>query len=204
MATEELARIFAVQREAFSAERYPALQLRRDRLARLLGIVTRHEDALVAAIARDFGHRSSHETRLAELYVVAAEARHAIRRLRRWMRPRRVATPWHLLPASASIMYQPLGVAGVISPWNYPVQLALAPAVAALAAGNRVMLKPSEMTPATSVLLAELIATHFREDEVAVAIGGADVAGVISEGFSITRLPAARAATAGASASCTG
>ena len=175
MAAEELARILGVQREAFSAERYPDLRLRRDRLARLLGIVTRHEGALVDAIARDFGHRSSHETRLAELYVVAAEARHAIRSLPRWMKPRRVATPWHLLPASASIMYQPLGVAGVISPWNYPVQLALAPAVAALAAGNRVMLKPSEMTPATSLLLGELVATHFREDEFAVVLGDADV-----------------------------
>ena len=174
-ATDALERILRVQREAFAAERYPDLAARRDRLARLLGIVTRHEDALVAAIARDFGHRSSHETRLAELYVVAAEARHAIRRLPRWMKPRRVATPWHLLPASASIVYQPLGVAGVISPWNYPVQLALAPAIAAIAAGNRVMLKPSEMTPATSALLCELVATTFREDEFAVVPGDAGV-----------------------------
>ena len=174
-ATGELERILRIQREAFGAERYPDLRTRRDRLARLLGIVTRHEDALVAAIARDFGHRSSHETRLAELYVVAAEARHAIRRLPRWMKPRRVATPWHLLPASARIIRQPLGVVGGISPWNYPVQLALAPAIAAIAAGNRVMLKPSEMTPATSVLLRELVATHFREDEFAVVLGDADV-----------------------------
>ncbi len=175
MNPDALARILRVQRAAFAAERYPDLPARRDRLARLLAIVTRHGDALVDAIARDFGHRSSHETRLAELYVVAAEARHAIRRLPRWMRPRRIATPWHLLPASASVVHQPLGVAGVISPWNYPVQLALAPAIAALAAGNRVMLKPSEMTPATSVLLNELIATHFREDEFAIVLGDAGV-----------------------------
>ena len=74
------------------------LRSRRDRLERLAQIVTRHEAELVAAIDRDFGHRSPHETRLAELYIVAAEARHAIRRLSRWMKPRRVATPWHLLP----------------------------------------------------------------------------------------------------------
>ena len=174
-ATEALERVLRVQREAFAAERYPDLAARRDRLARLLGIVTQHEDALVAAITRDFGHRSSHETRLAELYVVAAEARHAIRRLPHWMKSRRVATPWHLLPASAGIIRQPLGVAGVISPWNYPVQLALAPAIAAIAAGNRVMLKPSEMTPATSALLCELVATTFREDEFAVVLGDAGV-----------------------------
>ena len=106
--------------------------------ARIADIVTRHERELVAAIDEDFGHRSRHETRLAELYIVAAEARLAMRRLPRWMKPRRVATPWHLLPASARVVRQPLGVAGVISPWNYPVQLALAPVVAALAAGNRV------------------------------------------------------------------
>jgi coniferyl-aldehyde dehydrogenase len=172
---ETLSRILQVQRRAFDVERYPDLRTRRDRLERLSRLVTQDEERLVAAVDRDFGHRSAHETRLAELYVVAAEVRQAIRRLPRWMKPSRVATPWHLRPATARILRQPLGVIGVISPWNYPVQLALAPAVAALAAGNRVMLKPSEMTPATSALLAELVAAHFRVDEFAVVQGGADV-----------------------------
>jgi coniferyl-aldehyde dehydrogenase len=172
---DSLSRMFERQRGAFNAERYPELQLRRDRLERLAQIVTQHEGELVVAIEQDFGHRSSHETRLAELYIVAAEARHAIRRLPGWMKPRRVATPWHLLPASASIVRQPLGVVGVISPWNYPVQLALAPVVAALAAGNRVMLKPSELTPATSALLAQLVAARFREDEFVVVLGDATI-----------------------------
>ncbi len=171
----ELGRILSVQHEAFAAEPYPDLATRRDCLARLINLVDRHNAALVAAVSRDFGHRATQETRLAELYVVAAEARHAIRRLSRWMGPQRVAMPWHLLPASAWIMHQPLGVAGVISPWNYPVQLAIAPAIAALAAGNRVMLKPSEATPATSALLAELVAERFREDEFAVVLGDAGV-----------------------------
>jgi len=170
-----LERLLLVQRSAFEAERYPSVATRRDRLERLRRIVTQHESRFVAAIERDFGHRSAHETRLAELYIVGAEARHAIRRLSRWMKPRRVATPWHLLPASARIMHQPVGVVGIISPWNYPVQLALAPAVAAIAAGNRVMLKPSELTPATSALLAELVSTSFREDEFAVIEGDADI-----------------------------
>ena len=170
-----LERLLLVQRSAFEAERYPGVATRRDRLERLRRIVTQHESRFVAAIERDFGHRSAHETRLAELYIVGAEARHAIRRLSRWMKPRRVATPWHLLPASARIMHQPVGVVGIISPWNYPVQLALAPAVAAIAAGNRVMLKPSELTPATSSLLAELVSAAFREDEFAVVEGDADI-----------------------------
>ena len=172
---EALARILHVQRNAFNVERYPDLPTRRDRLERLSRIVTQHEDELIAAVDRDFGHRSPHETRLAELYIVTAEARYAIRHLARWMKPRRVATPWHLRPASARIVRQPLGVVGVISPWNYPVQLALAPVVAALAAGNRVMLKPSELTPATSALLAQRVAAHFREDEFAVVEGNAAV-----------------------------
>jgi len=170
-----LERVLLIQRAAFAADRYPSVATRRDRLGRLARIVTQHEDGFVAAIDRDFGHRSAHETRLAELYIVRAEARHAIRRLSRWMKPQRVATPWHLLPASARIMHQPVGVVGIISPWNYPVQLALAPAVAAIAAGNRVMLKPSELTPATSSLLAELVSAAFREDEFAVVEGDADV-----------------------------
>jgi len=170
-----LERLLLIQRSAFEAERYPSVATRRDRLERLRRIVTQHESRFVAAIERDFGHRSAHETRLAELYIVGAEARHAIRRLSRWMKPRRVATPWHLLPASARIMHQPVGVVGIISPWNYPVQLALAPAVAAIAAGNRVMLKPSELTPATSSLLAELVSAAFREDEFAVVEGDADI-----------------------------
>jgi coniferyl-aldehyde dehydrogenase len=89
------------------------------------------------------------------------------------MKPERVATPLHLLPARARIERQPLGVAGIISPWNYPVQLALSPASGALAAGNRVLLKPSELTPATSALLRELVAAKFNEDEFSVLLGDA-------------------------------
>ncbi len=167
--------IFAAQREAFARERYPSLAVRRDRLRRLRSIVIAHEARLVAAVAQDFGGRSAHETRLAELFIVASECSHAQRLLPRWMRAERVATPLHLLPARARIERQPVGVVGIVSPWNYPVQLALAPMVGALAAGNRVMLKPSELTPATSALLAELIAAAFAQDEVAVVQGGSDV-----------------------------
>src|SRR4029079_13005945 len=178
-----LARLFELQRAAFAHERFPTLATRRDRLARLRKLVADHEQRFSAAVDRDFGHRSAHETRLAELYIVTAEIAHAQSHLAQWMRPRRVPTPLHLLPGRARIERQPLGVAGIISPWNYPVQLALGPALAALAAGNRVLLKPSELTPATSSLLSELTAAHFAEDEFAVVLGDADA------GRAFTRLP---------------
>jgi len=179
----ELRRRFDALRAAFARESWPDVAVRRDRLVRLAAIVREREADFVAAIARDFGHRSAHETRLAELYVVASEARLAIRRLPRWMRPERVRTPIQLRPGWARILPQPLGVAGIVSPWNYPVQLALAPAVAALAAGNRVMLKPSEVTPTTSALLAEAIGERFAPDEFAVVTGGA------ATGAAFARLP---------------
>ena len=166
-----LERLFALQRAAFAHERYPDLATRRDRLARLGALVMDNEKRFVDAVNQDFGHRSAHETRLAELYIVSSGIRHAQAQLARWMKPERVAMPLHLKPARARIERQPLGVAGIISPWNYPVQLALSPAMGALAAGNRVLLKPSEMTPATSALLQELIAARFREDEFAVVLG---------------------------------
>jgi len=171
----ELARLFDVQRAAFAKERYPSLDVRRNRLARLLDFVTRHEARFIEAVDQDFGGRSSHETRLAELYIVAAEIADSRRHLARWMRPQRVATPIHLKPGRARIERQPVGVVGVISPWNYPVQLALAPVAGAIAAGNRVLLKPSELTPATSALLRELAVESFAEEEFAVVLGDASV-----------------------------
>src|SRR6185503_475457 len=135
----ELERLFAVQRAAFERERFPALATRRDRLQRLMKLTVDSEDRIVAAIAEDFGHRSAHETRLAECYIVASATRHALRHLKRWMKPVRVATPLHLQPGRAEIIRQPVGIVGVISPWNYPLQLALTPVIGALAAGNRVL-----------------------------------------------------------------
>ena len=176
----ELQALFARQRAAFAAAPWPDAPTRRNRLTRLLDVLG-DEPAFVAALEQDFGHRSAHETRLAELYVVAAEIRHAQRQLARWMRPQRVSTPLRLWPGRARVLREPRGVVGIISPWNYPVQLALAPVVAALAAGNRVLLKPSELTPATSALLAERIAQRFAPEELAVVQGDAMVGAAFSE-----------------------
>jgi coniferyl-aldehyde dehydrogenase len=174
-AVPDLARLFDAQQAAFARERYPDEATRRGRLSRLLALVDDNERALVGAIDRDFGHRSAHETRLAELYIVTSGLRYALANLARWMKPQRVATPMSLWPARGVVMRQPLGVVGIISPWNYPVQLALAPAIGAIAAGNRVAIKPSELTPNVSALLRELVAQRFRDDELVVVLGGADV-----------------------------
>jgi coniferyl-aldehyde dehydrogenase len=168
--------LFDLQRAAFDRQRQPGERVRRDRLRRLLDITRRHEADIVAAASADFGHRAAADTLLGDLLPTLAAIRHAQRHLRRWMAPRRVPTPFYLRPGRSRVLRQPLGVVGVISPWNYPWHLALVPAAAALAAGNRVMLKPSEHTPAISALLARLVKAQFDPDELAVVQGGAEAA----------------------------
>ncbi|NCT84870.1 MAG: coniferyl aldehyde dehydrogenase [Comamonadaceae bacterium] len=180
---ERLHLALTAQRRAFEAERMPSYEVRRDRLERLLAMTRRHGEALAAAMAQDFGHRARQESLLADIFTVESGARHALKSLRRWMKPRRVATPLHFLPGRNVLMRQPLGVVGVVSPWNYPYYLAMEPAVAALAAGNRVLIKPSELTPATSELMARLVAEHFRPEEMQVITGDAEV------GKAFTQLP---------------
>ncbi|MFC3326234.1 coniferyl aldehyde dehydrogenase [Mesorhizobium cantuariense] len=166
---------FQLQRAAFEAQPFPDVSVRKDRLKRLLALTERHEADICAAIDADFGGRSAHETRLAELFVVRAGIRHALSHVRGWMRERRVATTMPFLPGRNRLIPQPLGVVGIVSPWNYPFQLAVAPVTAALAAGNRVLIKPSELTPAFSALLAKLVAEHFAPDELSVITGDADM-----------------------------
>ena len=142
-----LSAAFDRQKAAFARDPFPGLDARRDRLRRLLALTEDHEAEFCAAIDADFGGRSAHETRLAEIIVVRARIRHALSHLSSWMAEKRVPTAMPFWPARNRLLPQPLGVAGIVSPWNYPFQLALAPATAALAAGNRVLIKPSELTP---------------------------------------------------------
>ncbi|HEY8877403.1 MAG TPA: coniferyl aldehyde dehydrogenase [Roseateles sp.] len=172
---ERLHLALSTQRRAYEAERMPSYEVRRDRLQRLLKMTQQHAEALAAAIAQDFGHRARQESLLADIFTVEAGAKHALRHLRRWMKPRRVSTPLHFQPARNALMRQPLGVVGIVSPWNYPYYLAMEPAVAALAAGNRVLIKPSELTPATSELMARIVAEHFKPEEMQVITGDAEV-----------------------------
>ncbi|MBE7418667.1 MAG: coniferyl aldehyde dehydrogenase [Ideonella sp.] len=173
--TEHLHLALRQQRAAFEREPMPTLAVRRDRLRRVHAMTLRHADALADAIAADFGHRARQETLLAEVFTVRAGARHAIAHVGRWMKARRVATQLHFLPGRNRLLPQPLGVAGIVAPWNYPYYLSMAPAIAALAAGNRVMIKPSELTPATSQLLATMVAADFAADEMQVVTGDAEV-----------------------------
>ncbi|HEY8553306.1 MAG TPA: coniferyl aldehyde dehydrogenase [Burkholderiales bacterium] len=173
--TDRMRRILERQRAAFLADMNPPCAVRRDRLDRLLAMTERHTDALVAAISEDFGHRSRQETLLTDVLTVIAAIKHARRHLKRWMKPRRAPTALQYRPAHNRILRQPLGVVGIVSPWNYPYQLAVGPAVGALAAGNRVMIKPSELTPRLAALLARIAAETFAEDELAVVTGDASV-----------------------------
>ena len=170
----DLRRLLELQRRAFAADPLPGRALRIDRLQRLRGMVEKHEAEFAAAISADFGGRSRHETLVAEVFVIVAAVKHAIRHLGRWMRMRRAPTALYYRPGYNRILPQPVGVAGIVAPWNYPLQLALGPAVGALAAGNRVMLKPSELTPRLSALLARVVEETFAADEFAVITGGAD------------------------------
>ncbi|WDI30458.1 coniferyl aldehyde dehydrogenase [Hyphococcus flavus] len=169
---QELARLFSLQKQAYLAAPYPTYSERIDRLDLLIRLTETNEDKFIEAISADFGNRSSFETVVAEIVVTVSGAKHARKHLKHWMRPRGVATPVHMLPAKSRIEPQPLGVVGIISPWNYPLQLALAPAAAALAAGNRVLIKPSELTPRLSEVLQQAIASQFDETVCAVVTGG--------------------------------
>lgn len=168
------------QRAAFHAEPFPSLAERRDRLDRLRRLIKERGEAFCDSIAADFGNRSRHETTLLEIAPLLAELRHAKAHLGRWMRPRRRGNSLEFLQISNWVEYQPLGVVGIMVPWNYPILLALGPLVDVLAAGNRAMIKPSELLPKTSALLATIIPDYFDPAEVTVVEGGVDVAEAFS------------------------
>jgi coniferyl-aldehyde dehydrogenase len=164
------------QREDYLREGVVSAERRKDRLERAIGLLKAHQQRLVDAMAADFGHRSHHQSLLTDVAGSIGPLRHAQKHVARWMRPekRKVGPfPLNLLGAKARVEYQPLGVVGVISPWNFPVNLTFTPLAGVLAAGNRCMIKPSEFTPETSRVLAEIFPTVFDELEIAVVTGGA-------------------------------
>ncbi|MDC7690206.1 coniferyl aldehyde dehydrogenase [Vogesella indigofera] len=163
-------------RDAANLVPYPSLAQRRQWLDGLARLLQQHQHELAAAISADFGHRSVVETRLAEVFPTLAGIRHARRQLATWLRPQRRPVSLWFQPARARLLPQPLGVVGIIVPWNYPLFLALGPLVAALAAGNRALLKMSELTPHTGTLLATLLSRYLGDDVVRVVTGDAGVA----------------------------
>ena len=162
-------------RAAWRSEPDPEPGIRRARLRALRAAMVRRKDDVAEAVRSDFGARSKHETWIAEIVTTAGAVRHMERHLERWMRPERRRVSSTLWLARAELRRQPLGVVGVIAPWNYPFHLAVLPVATAVAAGNRVMLKPSELTPATGELLRELLVEALGDDVVAVHTGGVEV-----------------------------
>jgi coniferyl-aldehyde dehydrogenase len=172
----DLHRLYDLQRRAAATQPPPELRARLRSLTRLSEAVSQHSPALAASISADFGHRSAHETFLLELVPLQNAIRHAKRHLHRWMRPERRRVNGICWPNAAWVRYQPLGVVGIMAAWNYPLALSLLPVVDALAAGNRVLLKPSEHTPGFSRRLRDVLAEAIPEQELGVVLGGADVA----------------------------
>jgi len=175
LADGELQALLRHQQKAFRDDMAPSRTVREDRLRRLARLIETHSEQFAASISDDFGTRSSTEIRITEIMLLQSGIRHAIRHLTRWMKPRRVATALAYRPGRSLVIRQPLGVVGIISPWNYPLQLALAPLIGALAAGNRAMIKPSELTPQFSAALRTVVAETFAPDEVHVVTGDAVV-----------------------------
>ncbi|MFM5924509.1 MAG: coniferyl aldehyde dehydrogenase [Novosphingobium sp.] len=180
---DRLAALLSRQRNAFLAASIPTLKERRADLKKLRSAILARRAGIEAALNADFGHRSRHETAMMDIMTPVEGINNLLRNLRRFMRSerRRVAMTFRF--ASARVEYQPLGVIGIVSPWNYPLALALMPLATALAAGNRAMIKPSEFTPQTSSLLAGMLGEIFLEDRVAVVTGDASV------GAAFTSLP---------------
>jgi len=175
-------RLFDTQRVAFAAAPMPDLAARRADLKRLKGVLIANRERFVAALSADFGGRSSAET-MAEILVVVHHINYCLRRLKRWMKPQRRSTSLLMATTKAMVYYQPLGVVGVISPWNYSIALSAGPLVFALAAGNRVMLKMSESTPRAAELMRHVLSEAFEERQVAVILGESETA------QEFTRLP---------------
>ena len=180
MTAQDLQTAFDRLRAASRAGGAPDVQARRRRLETLADLIHANGQAFTDAISEDFAGRSPDETRMLELAPLLRGIGHARRHVGRWMRDEPRSVDMIFQPARAWVRYEPLGVVGILSPWNYPLFLALSPLIDALAAGNRAMLKPSERTPRFSDLLARAVAEHFEPDQVCVVTGGVDAARAFS------------------------
>lgn len=177
----DLDAILKAQRTSFNKNPNPSWNERKANLKKLGDAIAAHETEFQEAISQDFGNRAFEETTLAEVLVIKGGISHALKHTKHWMRTRRAATAMQYKPGRNRIVPQPLGVIGIISPWNYPLQLAIMPLIGALGAGNRAMIKPSEYTPAFSALLKKVLSEIFTDEEVYVATGGVKVAQAFSE-----------------------
>ena len=171
--TAELERIFALQHAASRASPATPWEVRAGRLKRLRQLLREQRAALASAISADFGQRSRHETELLEINPLLDGIAHSLKHGQAWMRRRQRPVGFKYRPGSASLMPQPLGVAGIVVPWNYPLALSIGPLNGALSAGNRALVKLSELTPRFGELMAALVAERFAEDELRIFNGDA-------------------------------
>ena len=175
--TARMADILQRQRAAFTTARPEALAVRKDRLKRIIAMMVDTGEEFARAISRDFGHRSNEQSLMTDIMPSISAAKYCLKHIDRWAKTERRSPmfPLGLLGAKAELRYEPKGVIGIVSPWNFPVGLTVGPLAQAFAAGNRAMIKPSEFTEDTSQLMKEVFARYFAEDELAVCTGGPDV-----------------------------
>ncbi|RZO95339.1 MAG: coniferyl aldehyde dehydrogenase [Gammaproteobacteria bacterium] len=186
-AIQEMNRILELQKSLNIKEGAPDISLRKDRLDRVIAMVNKYDKQIIKSVSQDFGNRDPMMSAATEVASVIGPMEHAKKNLKKWMKTEKrkaaiapLGSALSLLGARAEVRYQPKGVVGAISPWNFPMNLALAPLAGIIAAGNRVMHKPSELTPATSDLLKLMVEEYFDEAEMAVFVGDAEVGAAFS------------------------
>ena len=179
----EMEAVMRKQRAAHHQMRPEPMALRKDRIERAMKLLTDHGEDLCKVMAADFGNRSPHQSMITDIAGTVKFGRYCLKHMDKWARPERrhVQFPLGLLGAKAEVRYEPKGVVGILSPWNFPVNLAFGPLMQIFAAGNRAMIKPSEFTEKTSLLTKELVEEYFTPDECAVFTGGPEVAAAFSE-----------------------
>jgi coniferyl-aldehyde dehydrogenase len=178
---QQLNAIFTLQQKSYALYRYPEYRLRKGKLKQLLYEIVKHEEELAAAVSRDFGHRCHEQTWISEIFQITSTIRYVVKNLRQWMKKHKRHTSLIFQPARSYVCYQPLGVVGIMVPWNYPILLSLSPLVYAIAAGNRVCIKMSEFTPHTNAVIRRICQDCFTIDEVAVITGKSEVAQEFSQ-----------------------
>jgi len=179
----EMERVLEGQRAAFTAARPEPLAARKDRIRRAMGLLRDNAEELCAAMSADFGNRSPAQSTITDIAGTVSFGKYCLKNMDKWARAERrhVQFPLGLLGARAELRYEPKGVIGILSPWNFPVNLTFGPLMQVFAAGNRAMIKPSEFTERTSEAMARLVAEAFDESECAVFTGGPEAAQAFSE-----------------------
>ncbi|NVJ59164.1 MAG: coniferyl aldehyde dehydrogenase [Gammaproteobacteria bacterium] len=172
--------VFEQQQHAFQSNSFPSRKERKEMLKALKKSLLKNRERLLKSLSADYSHRSDDDSIMGDILPSVMNINYTLKQLKQWMKPEKRHIGWLFQPASAWVEYQPLGVVGIIVPWNYPVYLSIGPLVAALAAGNRAMIKLSEFTPYTNRILREIIEEVFTQTEVAIVEGDSDIAATFS------------------------